>query len=307
MSEHRLLFIISYLLILHQVSPVFHELSHNAIPTHKPFQTFSTPYKEQCISFCQSVHRCLSFTVKQITSPKSQFECQFYNTRIRLTDLTTSPGTQFYIDVRDCQDWFDVGATSSGIYEINWLGHYPRRIRCHMEEGDGGWLVFQRRFYPFKLKFLQNWQLFKDSFGDLTKEFWLGNDLIHEKTASENHDILIRAKLTTRQIILSRYNRFTVANESQSYQMHFGVLVNGIHSLANLTMLRRNLNGSRFHTPDQDNDKGCAERHGSFWHNACADIHPNKYWKPRWNEFRLEHPTGVLDEIELLIKPSHTP
>ena len=67
-------------------------------------------------------------------------------------------------EMRDCLDWYNLGARETGIYTI--------------EIDGGGWLVFQYR-HNGEVDFERNWQEYKEGFGSLGKEFWLGNDLLH--------------------------------------------------------------------------------------------------------------------------------
>lgn len=52
---------------------------------------------------------------------------------------------------------------------------------CDQVTGGGGWTVVQRRGLPGPPyhNFTEDWYGYKDGFGDLTREFWWGNDNIH--------------------------------------------------------------------------------------------------------------------------------
>lgn len=52
------------------------------------------------------------------------------------------------------------------------------QVYCDMETDGGGWIVFQRRGpYDIQTSFTNGWSDYKLGFGDLTKDFWLGNYL----------------------------------------------------------------------------------------------------------------------------------
>ncbi|PIK59709.1 Fibrinogen C domain-containing protein 1-A [Apostichopus japonicus] len=74
----------------------------------------------------------------------------------------------------DCQDVYDAGHRQDGVYTILPTGWpvSPFSVYCKMENG-GGWTVFQRRSGG-STSFNQNWDAYKEGFGDLNDDFWLG-------------------------------------------------------------------------------------------------------------------------------------
>ena len=71
-------------------------------------------------------------------------------------------------------------------------GGKPKKVYCDMDDGPGGWTVIQRRqpsCLPADL-FYKNWSEYKEGFGDLRSEFWLGLDAIHSLTDWWQHNCL---------------------------------------------------------------------------------------------------------------------
>ena len=89
---------------------------------------------------------------------------------------------------------------------------------CDTTTDGGGWTVFQRRFNG-SLDFYRGWESYKNGFGDLNGEFWLGNDNLYRLTAAD--DVILRVDLEDfdGSTAYAEYTTFKVADEADKYRI----------------------------------------------------------------------------------------
>ncbi|KFB48053.1 AGAP006743-PA-like protein [Anopheles sinensis] len=157
----------------------------------------------------------------------------------------------------------------SGIYQIQPEKPFkkPMSVLCDQEYEGGGWTVIQNRF-DGSVNFYRDWNEYKEGFGHLEGEFWLGLDRIHQLTASKSHELVIVLEDYDGNKTYAKYDRFEIGDEGQKYVLKTLGTYSGTagDSLSNL-------NGMKFTTLDADNDtwaKNCAvEFTGAWWYAAC--------------------------------------
>ena len=90
-----------------------------------------------------------------------------------------------------------------------------------MTTDGGGWTVFQRRL-DGSVDFYRDWESYKNGFGDLNGEFWLGNDNLHRLTVFDN--VTLRVDLEDFDGIktYAEYTTFKVADEADKYRLLIG-------------------------------------------------------------------------------------
>ena len=114
-----------------------------------------------------------------------------------------------------------LGFASSGVYTIRPDGGKPIQVLCDMTTDGGGWTVFQRRL-DGSVDFYLDWQSYKNGFGDLKGEFWLGNDNLHRLTAID--DVILRVDMEDfdGNKTYAEYTTFKVADETEKYRLSIG-------------------------------------------------------------------------------------
>ena len=95
------------------------------------------------------------------------------------------------------------------------------QVLCDMTTEGGGWTVFQRRL-DGTVDFYLDWASYKNGFGNLNGEFWLGNDNLHRLTAAANVTLRVDLKDFDGNITYAKYTTFKVADESDKYRLMIG-------------------------------------------------------------------------------------
>ena len=246
----------------------------------------------------------LGFTVEACLPFKN---CEMdYKSRDSLVSLFTA-----LILFADCTTVYRMGKKESGLYciDINIKG--PVNVFCDMATDGGGWTVIQRR-KDGSVDFHRNWANYKLGFGNLTGEFWLGNDKIHELTSNGNTELRVELEDWDGNTAYAKYGIFKVADESKKYK-----LTVGSYSGTAGDALTTYHNGNPFTTRDRDNDKhsskNCANiRPGAWWFVACLESHLNGQFSQKtvklngivWKEWKKN--TFSLKTSQMMIRRPST-
>ncbi|XP_028409028.1 uncharacterized protein LOC114531613 isoform X2 [Dendronephthya gigantea] len=169
----------------------------------------------------------------------------------------------------DCLDLLLSGGTTSGIYTVDPDGMEPIKVFCDQETFGGGWTVLLRRI-DNSLNFTdKGWEDYKNGFGALGNNFWLGNDNNHRLTKLKQ-EVLFDLESDNGDNGFALYKTFQVADEENLYNL---TIKEYQTSYIGDAMADNNL--MAFSTKDRDNDKSsddnCAlERLSGWWFNSCT-------------------------------------
>ena len=95
------------------------------------------------------------------------------------------------------------------------------KVRCDMDTTPSrGWTVFQRRV-DGSVDFYKNWTDYKNGFGNLSGEFWLGLDKIHRLSATGHNVLRVDLETFENEAAYAVYKSFSVGNESEAYILNF--------------------------------------------------------------------------------------
>ncbi|KAL9967873.1 hypothetical protein ACROYT_G026173 [Oculina patagonica] len=215
-----------------------------------------------------------------------------------------------YVEVRklkDCSDLLKSGHTQSGLYSVNPDGRGHFTIYCDMRTDGGGWTVFQRR-QDGSVDFYRGWNDYKAGFGQLTAEFWLGNDKIHRLTASRPSSLRVELEDWSGGKAYAKYGKFNIGDEQAKYRLEVG----SYSGTAGDSLTYHN--NMAFSTKDRDNDGwsshcSATNNKGAWWYHSCANSNLNgqylgnkRGWQGvAWKRFRS---SLSLKFTEMKLRPS---
>ncbi|KAF0299856.1 Ficolin-1-A [Amphibalanus amphitrite] len=97
------------------------------------------------------------------------------------------------------------------------------RVYCDMETDGGGWTVISRRDdVPHHQDFNLNWQSYKWGFGNLSAEFWMGNEYLNLMTSLDQVQLRVDLKDWENGTAYATYTPFSVGTEEQKYVLKLG-------------------------------------------------------------------------------------
>ena len=134
-------------------------------------------------------------------------------------------------------------------------------VYCDMRTDGGGWTVFQRR-QDGSVDFYRGWNDYKSGFGQLTAEFWLGNDKIHRLTAARPCSLRVELEDWNGVRVYAKYGMFNIGDEQAKYQLGVG----SYSGTAGDSLAGHN--NMAFSTKDRDNDiqsGNCAVEFTGAW------------------------------------------
>ena len=107
------------------------------------------------------------------------------------------------------------------MYIINPDGLGAFDVFCDQTTAGGGWTVFQKRM-DGSVDFYRDWADYKQGFGNLSGEFWLGLHKIHRLTSSGGYKLRVDLEDFAGNTVYAEYHLFEVKSEGTKYQLSIG-------------------------------------------------------------------------------------
>ncbi|XP_039876238.1 angiopoietin-2b [Simochromis diagramma] len=217
------------------------------------------------------------------------------------------------LSFRDCAEILRSGVKESGIYSIR-LHNSTQTVKvfCDMKTRGGGWTVIQHRRNG-SVDFHRGWRDYKTGFGESSGEHWLGNDIIHELTSSQDYSLHVQLRDREGNEAYSHYDHFYIDGEDKNYSLH----AEGFSGTAGRTSSLSHA-GSQFSTKDRDNDRctcKCAQlASGGWWFDACGPSNLNGIYYPasssvvRYNSIKWYYwkgPNVIATMTTMMVRPAN--
>lgn len=182
---------------------------------------------------------------------------------------------------------------SSGVYVISPAGFNTQfKVYCEMRL-DGGWTVFQKRSGR-EVPFNKNWAAYKDGFGNLTQDHWLGLKKVFWLTKKKKWTMRVDLWDHEGGTAFAEYKNFKLGNKKSAFKLHVGKYSGNAGDAIRGTYPGVDQNKYGFSTSDRDND-GCnpcifgdiaesdcsfSEGNAGWWFSRCGSANLNGDWHP---------------------------
>ncbi|XP_055854919.1 angiopoietin-2 [Episyrphus balteatus] len=148
---------------------------------------------------------------------------------------------------------------------------------CVFSTDGPAWTVIQNRGpYAIQENFNRSWNEYRDGFGSLEKDFWMGNEFLHQLTYADNYELRIELEDFEGIKAWVEYSTFRINAERYNYNL----IIDGYRGAIPDALSYHNEHD--FSTYDSRNDKSvdaccaCATGYASgWWFNNCAEANLN--------------------------------
>ncbi|XP_046575080.1 fibrinogen C domain-containing protein 1-A-like [Haliotis rubra] len=144
-----------------------------------------------------------------------------------------------------------------------------------------------------------------DGFGNLTGEFWLGNEKIHRLTKQTTYELRVDLTFTDGETGFAHYNNFRLGDMSSFYTLD----VSGFTGRAGDNLIQHN--SMRFTAKNLDLDReengNCAVRsNGAWWYNDCYSSNLNGLYNETTGRGMYWGSVLVSTRTSMKIRPQHS-
>ncbi|OCT63293.1 fibrinogen-like protein 1-like protein [Xenopus laevis] len=229
-------------------------------------------------------------------------------TETKLQEFINVPDDGVYLELlaKDCQAAFLNKRSQSGLYVIHPKNSLPMAVYCDMSSDGEGWTVLQKNTLQKSLFGSPDWSEYKQGFGNLMADHWLGNEMIYLLTRQNTFTVRFSVVDAHNNKHHADYSSFRLDSEAKNYTLRLGDYsgdAGDVLTAMNETGMHDNM---MFSTEDKDNDRwknNCALEHeGGWWFDNCGSSLFNSDDFIYWRGLCDEHNHCASSSI--MIKPS---
>ncbi|XP_062606267.1 ryncolin-1-like isoform X3 [Saccostrea cucullata] len=109
-----------------------------------------------------------------------------------------------------------------GVYSIYPDMNTKKLVYCDMTTEGGDWTVINKRM-DGSVDFYRSWDSYKEGFGNVEGEYWLGNEPIHLLTKRRQYELRVDLQKFSGEKAFAKYSKFSVGSESQKFKLTVSV------------------------------------------------------------------------------------
>ncbi|KAL7734872.1 hypothetical protein ACLKA6_011149 [Drosophila palustris] len=195
---------------------------------------------------------------------------------------------------------------STGVHQIIAQGIDRFEVLCDSQTAGPGWTVIQQRL-DGKENFARDWATYRQGFGSLSGDFFLGLERIHLLTTEQRHELYIHMEMFNGTIQYAHYDNFSISSVDDQYELIDLGNLSGNVTYNSFEMHTK----MKFTTYDNDNDvlgnANCASlMHGGWWYTSCGHVNLNgKFFnKEAKDDASMHWLDGYsIRSVKMLIRP----
>ncbi|XP_068122452.1 fibrinogen-like protein 1-like protein [Hyperolius riggenbachi] len=174
---------------------------------------------------------------------------------------------------KDCSEI--PGYSESGVYVIHPKDStHPLIVYCDMTTHSGGWIVIQRNSFNSEITWDESWTTYKYGFGNVEKDYWLGNEHVHQITKQKAYQARFLIQDQNNEEKIADYNFISVESEANGYRLKLGSYMGTAGDAVCSAQAGATHDNMKFTTKDKDQDihsaVNCASTYGGgWWYAAC--------------------------------------
>ena len=220
----------------------------------EPFYNQTTFSITECYLMChRQIEKC-SFV--EIANVNEAWSCKlFYFNTTQDIEKHLRPSKVSGVSApklpKDCAELKQLGL-KDGVYSIFFEGS-KKKVFCDMTTDGGGWIVMQRIF-DGSVDFNRDWENYKDGFGDVYGDHWIGNEFFHQYTNAYPTEMIAEGTGFDGKRVSAKMKNFALSDEASGYVLKYDVCISVADTFDGCNDWDNGHKNMKFSTFDRDND-----------------------------------------------------